>query len=60
MTLVSTYDGRVLWHSRTNLDLDAGNPNDVDRMVRSFLETIPPSAGPAAAAPVPASGQAAR
>ena len=32
MTLVSTYDGRVLWHARDALDLEANNPAHVDRM----------------------------
>jgi len=54
MTLVSTNDGRVLWHSRQELDLDAQDPRDVDRMVQSFLDkgTLPPRGGwqpPAAA-----------
>jgi hypothetical protein len=52
MTLVSTYDGRVLWHARENLDLDADDNRDVDRMVQSFLGQLPPRGGasvPAAA-----------
>jgi hypothetical protein len=52
MTLVSTYDGRVLWHTRQQLDLDAQDPHDVDRMVESFVATLPPRGGfPPAAAP---------
>jgi hypothetical protein len=53
MTLVSTYDGRVLWHARQSLDLDADDPRDVDRMVQSFLGGLPargatlPAAAPA-------------
>jgi len=43
MTLISTYDGRVLWHARDNLDLDADQPQDVDRMVHAFLDTLPPA-----------------
>lgn len=43
MTLVSTYDGRVLWHARDNLDLAADRPPDVDRMVHTFLDTLPPA-----------------
>lgn len=43
MTLVSTYDGRVLWHARDNLDLAADHPTDVDRMVHTFLDTLPPA-----------------
>jgi hypothetical protein len=41
MTLVSTYDGRVLWHQREHLDLDAEDNRDVDLMVRSFLGNLP-------------------
>ncbi|HET6148713.1 MAG TPA: hypothetical protein VFH68_14350, partial [Polyangia bacterium] len=33
MTLVSAQDGRVLWHQRQSLDLDAQSPADLDRMV---------------------------
>jgi hypothetical protein len=43
MTLVSTYDGRVLWHARDSLDLEADRPADVDRMVHLFLDTLPPA-----------------
>jgi hypothetical protein len=52
MTLVSTYDGRVLWHARDHVDLDAEDNRDVDRMVQTFLGSLPPRAGlrPAAAA----------
>ena len=49
MTLLSAHDGRVLWHSRTNLDLDAQDPRDIDQMVGAFLDTVPPRAGVAAA-----------
>ena len=49
MTLVSAYDGRVLWHVRGNLDLDAEDPNDVRHMVESLLAGIPPRQS----APVP-------
>jgi hypothetical protein len=45
MTLVSTYDGRVLWHERQELDLDADDPQDVDRMVAAFLTSLPPRGG---------------
>ena len=41
MTLVSTYDGRILWHARDHLDLDADEAPDVDRMVHTFLDTLP-------------------
>ena len=46
MTLVSTYDGRVLWHARDSLDLEANNPAHVDRMVQAFLDTLPPALPP--------------
>jgi hypothetical protein len=51
MTLVSTYDGRVLWHTRQNLDLDADDPRDLDRMVQSFLGSLPARGAPPPAAP---------
>ncbi|MDB4981149.1 MAG: hypothetical protein JWM82_1901 [Myxococcales bacterium] len=51
MTLVATYDGRVLWHARQDLDLDADDPRDVDRMVQSFLGQLPARGAPAPAAP---------
>jgi len=51
MTLVSTYDGRVLWHARDQLDLEANQPADIDRMVHSFLDTLP------AALPLPAASR---
>ena len=41
MTLVAAQDGRVLWHHRQSLDLDAKDPRDVDEMVQSFVGTIP-------------------
>ena len=31
MTMVSTYDGRVLWHVARPLDLEADRPQDIDR-----------------------------
>ena len=43
MTLVSTYDGRVLWHAREELDLEADHPADIDAMVRAFLDGLPPA-----------------
>jgi hypothetical protein len=46
MTLVSTYDGRVLWHDRQELDLDADDPADVDRMVGAFLARFPGRGAP--------------
>lgn len=53
MTLVSTYDGRVLWHARDALDLEANNPAHVDRMVQDFMDTLPPALPPTGAAPSP-------
>ena len=52
MTLVSTYDGHVLWHARQSLDLEANKPEDVDRMVEAFLNTVPPALPPPPPAPV--------
>jgi len=43
MTLVSTYDGRVLWHTRDNVDLEADRPDHVEQLVHAFLETLPPA-----------------
>jgi hypothetical protein len=53
MTLVSTSDGRVLWHARQELDLDADDPQDVDRMVQSFVGSLPPRGGFPAPPPRP-------
>ena len=41
MTMISAHDGRVLWHQRQSLDLDAQDPRDVDAMVRTFVDGIP-------------------
>jgi hypothetical protein len=41
MTMISAHDGRVLWHQRQSLDLDAQDPRDVDAMVRTFVDAIP-------------------
>ena len=43
MTLVSTYDGRVLWHARDNVDREADHPEHIDQMVHAFLDTLPPA-----------------
>jgi hypothetical protein len=43
MTLVSTYDGRVLWHARDSVDLEADHPEHIDQLVHAFLDTIPPA-----------------
>jgi hypothetical protein len=51
MTLVSTYDGHVLWHARQALDLEANRPEDVSRMVEDFLNTLPPALPPTPQAP---------
>ena len=55
MTMVSTYDGRVLWHVRDHIDLEADRPQDIERMVHTFLDTLPPALPrPAVQAPAPA------
>jgi hypothetical protein len=46
MTLVSTYDGRILWHARDHLDLEAEQPQDIDRMVQTFVGSLPPRYAP--------------
>jgi hypothetical protein len=51
MTLVSTYDGRILWHAHDSLDLEAEDNRDVDRMVQTFLGGLPPARAPAAYSP---------
>jgi hypothetical protein len=51
MTLVSTYDGRVLWHAREHLDVDAEDNADVDGMVQAFLSTLPARGAPPAPQP---------
>ena len=43
MTLVSTYDGRVLWHARDHVDREADHPEHVDEVMRAFLDTLPPA-----------------
>jgi len=61
MTMVSTYDGRVLWHVRDHIDLEADRPQDIERLVHNFLDTLPPAlpnpaaqqAPPPTAAPAP-------
>ena len=52
MTLVSTYDGRVLWHTRDNVDLEADRPDHIEQLVHAFIDTLPPALprAPAAAA----------
>jgi hypothetical protein len=60
MTLVSAYDGRVLWHVRDHLDLDAEDPDDIRTMVAKLMAALParqsspPPAAPAAAPPTAA------
>jgi hypothetical protein len=55
MTLVSTADGRVLWHARDALDLQVNRPADVERMVQTFLATLPPALPPPSPSPIPSS-----
>ena len=43
MTLVSTYDGRVLWHVRDSLDLEADRPDHIEELMHAFLDTLPPA-----------------
>jgi hypothetical protein len=55
MTMVSTYDGRVLWHVRDHVDVEADHPEQVERMIHTFLDTLPPALPrPPAAAPATA------
>ncbi|MES1209693.1 MAG: hypothetical protein ABUS79_27485 [Pseudomonadota bacterium] len=41
MTLVNAADGRVLWHLRDDLDLDADDPKDVQELVERVVGAIP-------------------
>jgi len=41
MTLVNAADGRVLWHLRESLDVDVGNPKDVQALVNRAVHSIP-------------------
>lgn len=41
MTLVNAADGRVLWHLREELDLDAEDPKDVQTLVNRIVGGIP-------------------
>jgi hypothetical protein len=41
MTLVNAADGRVLWHLREDLDLDAEDPKDVQALVNRVVGSIP-------------------
>jgi hypothetical protein len=41
MTLVNAADGRVLWHLREDLDLDAEDPKDVQALVKRVVGSIP-------------------
>ena len=45
MTLVSTYDGRVLWHARDHVDREADHPEHIERIdaARSSTRCPPPS-----------------
>jgi hypothetical protein len=56
MSLVSTYDGRVLWHLRQSVDVELDNPRDVERFVTRVVDSIPPSLGRGPAPAAPASG----
>jgi hypothetical protein len=65
MTMVSTYDGRVLWHVRDHIDVEADHPEQVERMVHAFLDSLPPAlprpgVPPANPAAAPAAPSAAR
>jgi hypothetical protein len=53
MSLVSTYDGRVLWHLRQSLDVELDDPRDVERFTRQIVDGIPPSLARPGAEPTP-------
>lgn len=72
MTLLSAHDGRVLWHVRENVDVEADQPAEMQALFRKYGEMIPPALGsspkaggpepgvaaPASAAPAPGPGGA--
>lgn len=41
MTLVNASDGRVLWHLRDDLDLDAEDPRDLQELMNRVVNSIP-------------------
>jgi hypothetical protein len=53
LTLVSAYDGRVLWHIRDSVDVEADHPQELESFVHRYVGLLPPSlaagAAPAAA-----------
>jgi hypothetical protein len=51
LTLVSAHDGRVLWHVRDSVDVDPAKPHELEEFVRRYVGLVPPSLGPATAAP---------
>lgn len=58
MTLVNAADGRVLWHLREELDLDAEDPADIRAMMDRVARALPmrgdlavPAAAPSSAKP---------
>jgi hypothetical protein len=61
LTLVSAYDGRVLWHIRDSVDVEADKPQELESFVRRYVGMVPPSlaAGAAPSPPSPPSAPAA-
>jgi hypothetical protein len=59
MTLISAHDGRVLWHVRENVDVEADQPVELEALFKRYAAHLPPSLAPppagagAPAAPVP-------
>ncbi len=45
MTMVSATDGRVLWHIRENVDVEADQTLEMQRLFRRYGDAIPPSLG---------------
>lgn len=41
MTLVSAQDGRVLWHTREEVDIDADEPRDLEQLARRLIGSMP-------------------
>lgn len=45
MTLMSAHDGRVLWHVRENVDVEADQPAELQELFHKYGEMIPAALG---------------
>jgi hypothetical protein len=46
LTLVSARDGRVLWHIRDSVDVEANDPGQLAAFVQKYVALMPRSLGP--------------